>query len=358
MTEARDSVTGGDNAAAIASLRAALDALQVVPGVSPPPPPAAAAAGAAAGAAAAAAVDPAPVATIVANAVAGATGGTKRKLTIFSSADGVEWLTWRRNAELTVDINGWGVERARREIAAAMEGAAARGMADIKPTPGGLGGHTVKDLLDAFQERFLPEAQSDLSRALFRNARQVAGETVLQWHSRVRELFLRAHPGEDTEASLLLRDQFVLGLMELDVKTWTLDTRPATFTQALNIASNKTASRLRIAAAASGGQGADIPGATGFLPQVKKEPGVGAMARSDRKDLACWYCTIPGHSKKDCNKRKTDQKNGNLKSDKVGPFRGRPPVELNQMGEPKEEGRKGGEPQKKSDTTPRTDSEN
>ncbi len=56
---------------------------------------------------------------------------SSKKLDTFSSGDGVEWMTWLSNFEITARINEWTHRRQRREITAAMVGAAKQFVADI-----------------------------------------------------------------------------------------------------------------------------------------------------------------------------------------------------------------------------------
>ncbi len=110
----------------------------------------------------------------------GAIRPSGRKLTIFSSADGVEWRTWRKNFLTTAAINEWNNDRQLREISTSMEGAAAQAIDDIDHQAAGL---TAEQLLNQFEARFLPAAAGQLSRAEFKNAKQTVGETALQWHA-------------------------------------------------------------------------------------------------------------------------------------------------------------------------------
>jgi len=63
-----------------------------------------------------------------------------RKADVFSTADPIEWRTWRQNFEMCCEINRWGDGRARREACASMKGVAKQYTEDIpinaEPTPG------------------------------------------------------------------------------------------------------------------------------------------------------------------------------------------------------------------------------
>ncbi len=169
--------------------------------------------------------------------------GTGRSwLDPYGSGDGTDWAIWRRNCVTRITVNAWNHQRARREIATAMKGAAAAWIQDIDiadtidPLPVGTPASKVADaadynlLLDAYEARFLPPAASDVLRVQFQKAMQREGETVLAWHSRLCHLFTRAYPhlnAAAVQASPDLKDRFILGLS--DAKVWenTWNRRPA-----------------------------------------------------------------------------------------------------------------------------------
>ena len=188
-----------------------------------------------------------------------------KKITAFSSGDGIEYLTWKDNFTLAAEINGWNNDRQCREAKANIEGAAARMISDI---PHIVLGQTVVQLLALYEARFLPAAAGDMARVQFRTACQKEAESILQWHTRVRELFTRSYPAEPLEASVQLRDQFILGLSESKIKEYTWDSHPATFAAALANASSKSASNTVMAASALG------PGTITAAPTIKQEPGI------------------------------------------------------------------------------------
>jgi len=105
-----------------------------------------------------------------------------KKVEPFSSTDGVEWQTWRTSFEITVRINGWNDQRARRELAAAMTGSAQLYVRDIPVGDDAVPVEDVPVLLAAYEQRFLPQAAGDLARIELREAKQKPDETVVGWH--------------------------------------------------------------------------------------------------------------------------------------------------------------------------------
>lgn len=227
----------------------------------------------------------------------GAINVSKTKVEKFASADGVEWMTWRSNFEITCDINGWAIAgvaadailrnqtRRKREIAAAMQGAAKRAVADIEWRPDAV---TSAQLLTLYEERFLPAAQGDLAYVSFGSAAQRETETALEWHSRLRDLFGRAYPlrRADAEHDRDLIQRFVLGMKDQKVREAIYDRRPATYSAALVEAHNKVAALAILSGKA----------ATTVDRDIKIEPGLHAMG--DRN--GCWFCNDSAHQRREC----------------------------------------------------------
>lgn len=220
-------------------------------------------------------------------AARGGAGG--KKIKPFSSGDAMEWVTWRENFELTATINDWNHQRRRRELAASMEGTAKLYVRDIPTGDVVPDGQQVQDatlLLDLYQNRFVPEAATDLAWQEVKDAKQAEGETILNWHARIRHLFTRAYP-EVPAAALAanneLKKYFILGLANDTVKADTWKARPATFQASLNTACNNEASW-------------NILNPQGI--QIK----LGALGNNDNRDanLECYHCQKIGHRKVNC----------------------------------------------------------
>lgn len=239
-----------------------------------------------------------------------------KRLTVFSTGDDVEWKTWRANFTIVAQINNWNDERQRQEAAAAMEGAAKRAVSDVDYELM----DNVTALLDAFEARFVTTAASDLARVTFLNSKQSAGETVLQWHTRIRDLFVRAYPGQAINIARTLIDQFILGLSEAKVVEFVWDRRPATFAEALEQANNKMASLAVLANRRN-------PRTDAGTVQVKTEPGLHMVGSYSPQDGQCWFCKQAGHQRNSCPmlteaKRILQPNNGNS-GNGGGPQRGR-----------------------------------
>ena len=229
----------------------------------------------------------------------------------FETANGVEWLTWRRNFVVTAEINGWGDLRQRQEIRASMKGAAERAISDILHNPlppplvaGAIAAAPVvpldaATLLDLYQARFLPAAETDLCRVALRHARQTEGENILEWHTRCRALYARAYPNRGAD-EIELQDQFKLGLYNKKIREATWEARPLTYTECLTAAHNKAASKAILEAHANPrGEVKQEPGLHAFggggYPERKPPGGSGSRG-------GCNYCGVEGHYKRECRK--------------------------------------------------------
>ena len=189
----------------------------------------------------------------IGNAIAGANQGQGKKVPQLESTSPVDWKTWRKRFQTIVTIAGWNDLRARRELFAAMTGTAAKIVADIaiEDPAGGLpaGGvaRTLDLVLTDYEARFVTTEASDQAEADFELAQQMTDETLLEWHARLRDLYLRAFPGADLDAGpggRTLRKRFVAGLDNKDVRIHVYDHRPDNYNDCLNQAMRKQATLL------------------------------------------------------------------------------------------------------------------
>ena len=243
--------------------------------------------------AAAAAANPINVADLVAALQQLQAGGQQQqqpparnhKVTPFSSADPVEWHSWRRQFLIVVGINGWPAARAIQEAAAAMEGLASRYTADIDHQQF----QDLDNFLDQYEAKFCPPAESAFAKMEYSTAEQEKDESVLMWHTRLRSLFIRAYPGVDPNTSEHLKDDFIARLRDVEVQKATLRARPATFAVALTEANNNAATEAIV----NRRQLVSVSTASNAKLQIKKEPGINALGRgipNSNKMEGCFVC--------------------------------------------------------------------
>lgn len=260
-------------------------------------------------AAAANAANANPPAAAAAGAAAVAANRGYKKLTVFSSGDGAEWLVWKRNLRLAAQINDWDEARSLREAAASMEGSASRMVGDIDPNREGL---ELDDLLAEYEARFLPAAATDVARVNFRYCCQYPEESVLEWHGRCRELYVRSHPNGVPEEDAVLRDQFLMGLTNKRVGEHAWNMEPATYAAALVLASRNTSGKTIFSRHhASVGQGLQIKKEGLFeINQQRTNPrdNTNRGRPTTLTTLRCFYCDKLGHLKRDCRAAAADRR--------------------------------------------------
>lgn len=205
-----------------------------------------------------------------------------------------DWISFRLHFERVVVANEWTDRQARFALAASMTGMASMIIQDIDPD--NLANQPLVRLLNAYQKRFLPASASSKAQCDFETAQQEPREDVLTFHSRLRGLFIRAYPGEDTDTSSNLIRRFCRGVRGEDLQIWLFRQKPTTYEQALEIAHSDFAAKemVRYNRAA----------------HLKSEPmDINALGPNSK----CWNCEKTGHVSRDCKaprKLKPATKNG------------------------------------------------
>ena len=174
--------------------------------------------------------------------------------TTLSVCDGIEWKNFRANFEITVQLNNWSKERGILKLRSALRDKAFRAVEHLVFHPD----CTIEEALDQMEVVFINPSSTELASSKFEAATREPGETMLEWHIRVRELFTRAHPHEkDLEGNRRLKDRFVLHCRDRQLTMalkWMPNFRTMKFTEALTAAQDYEGTLEATATAYDGGR--------------------------------------------------------------------------------------------------------
>ena len=219
----------------------------------------------------------------------------QKRLTVFSSGDGAEWRTWRANFLIIAGINTWGDARQVSELRSSIEGEAARAVADIAP-----GNNTPLQMLDLYEARFIPAAAAQLARSQVREMDQRPGETLLLFHTNLRELYMRAYPDDvpNINTNRHMIDLFADGITNAAVGKKVIEQQPATYAAALEVAQARQAVEMRYATKPGGAAGIrNLEEAALNLNLNAPNPQVEAVGGYNP---GCWVCGDCNHFKREC----------------------------------------------------------
>ena len=211
----------------------------------------------------------------------------------FGQKDHESWPNFRRRFEHCARFNCWDSEQQKLALVSAMVGKAADAIGDLKVEQF----QDCKGMLDAFEKRFMPAAQSDIVRIQFDRCRQNARESVLEFHARLRALYRRAYPQSNDDTQLIRR--FAFGLANPLVQQMVLRKQVQSYDAALEAALNESAVMDVTETLRAGVSSANnlLPSATALTAsEGGPEPmEIGALGSNE-----CMFCGRTGHWKSKC----------------------------------------------------------
>ncbi len=162
-----------------------------------------------------------------------------------------------------------------------------------------------------YQDRFITPADSDQARADFSLAQQGADESLLEFHSRLRELFTRAYPAamgniDGAPMRQILRDRFILGLLHPAIKEYTWDQRPANYMECLAVVQRKQATLQLLSPSPQGPNSQTNRSSTDPRSQAQSSvytagaSTFGTGSHSAGMNFACHFCKTTGHMLRQC----------------------------------------------------------
>lgn len=232
----------------------------------------------------------------------------KKRLTPFSSSDANSWSAWKRTYAATRKLNGWDNAASVDQLAAALEGDASSRASGINfaiDNPATTAPWTIEDAIKAIDDLFLPKGSGRLAQSLFDQAKQIEGESILDWHSRLRALFERAYPAATLNTSPEIIKRFVMNLRSPALIKDVLTQDPQTYEECLEVSSDKASILYTLQS-----KGLLTPSRTAST-DVSAFGDIGAMEGSNpHADVECFKCHEYGHYRNDCPKWQEGQNRG------------------------------------------------
>lgn len=227
-----------------------------------------------------------------------------QKIERFTNEPGTDWTIFRLHASNVAVLNGYDDLQARLALASAMSGKAALAVMDIDPrsmNAAGLAEISFAELLQKYEDRFVPTSASQIARVRFDHARQGSHEDVLDYHGRLRALYNKAYPAAADDVALIRR--FIHGLRRKELRMQVMRLNPVDYPSALQAAQNE-ASVLQMVKVSEMGAGAmDEPMDISAMEPANKPGTTG-------KNGSCHFCGKAGHWKRECNLLKKAQQFG------------------------------------------------
>ena len=217
------------------------------------------------------------------------------KIQYFGNLPGENFLAWRSQFQVIAKFNRWNDEEAKSMVFTYIKDTALESIMDVALT----GTETITEILDKYQDRFLPECRSQLLRAQFACVVQLPNESVQKLHARLRVLYHLAYPEARDCSEIYLIEKFVAALNNREVQNHVCRQKPTTYAKPLNIANEKISLVLMdLATHAPGGLQAPTPGDTSFIATIK-----GRWTDTRRSSMPCrkcYCCDEEGHFKERC----------------------------------------------------------
>ena len=188
------------------------------------------------------------------------------KIQYFANLPGENFLAWRSQFQVIVNYYRWSDDEAKQLVYVYMKGTALESVMDISLT----GPETIQQVLDAYQDLFLPECDSQLLRAQFACVVQMPNESVQKLHARLRVLYHKAYPDAKEHSEVYLIEKFISALNNRKVQNYVRRRKLTTYAKALSIANEETLFVLMdIATHVPGSLQAPVPGDNSFIAALR-----------------------------------------------------------------------------------------
>lgn len=143
------------------------------------------------------------------------------------------WIDYKAHFEACCSINLWNPRQKSLYLAASLRRQAQTVLGNIKTGTV----YTYEDLCDALEARFAPVNQTELYRAMLREKRQKATETLPELGESIRRLTHLAYPTAPRDVTeMIAKDQFIDALSDFDMRLRIQQSRPKSLNDAVRLA--------------------------------------------------------------------------------------------------------------------------
>ena len=223
------------------------------------------------------------------------------KIRYFGNLTGKNFLAWCSQFQVIAKFIRWSDEEAKSMVYEYMKDTTLESAMDVDLTAP----ETVKEVMNEYQDQFLPECQSQLSRAQFACVVQLPNESLQKPYSSLGVLYHLAYPEAKDCSKIYLVKKFISMLNNQEVQNHVRCRKPTTYAKALNVANEETSFILMdLAAHATGRLQAPTPGDTSFIATLKGRRAY--SGRTPEPSRKCYYCNEEGHFKEWCPLRLKD----------------------------------------------------
>lgn len=143
------------------------------------------------------------------------------------------WIDYKAHFEACCSINLWNPRQKSLYLAASLRGQAQTVLGNIKTGTV----YTYEDLCETLEARFAPVNQTELYRAMLREKRQKATETLTELGESIRRLTHLAYPTAPRDVTeMIAKDQFIDALSDFDMRLRIQQSRPKSLNDAVRLA--------------------------------------------------------------------------------------------------------------------------
>ena len=216
---------------------------------------------------------------------------------LLTEIDAIKWQSFKNCFIRVAVLNRWEPEMAKLRMLTCIRDKAARAIEHLRLDR--QDDITFDEVISVIEDVYLNPSGIEFNKAVFKTSSRESGESLLAWHTRARELYLRAYPDADCEKNSDLKDKFTLAILDkqLSIRIKSSDWYDDwSYSEILNRAQKIQGSALIVHQAYTGKTlAADTVGA------IDKLDGKSVAAfGGPSKEITCYHCEQKGHVVNEC----------------------------------------------------------